>query len=339
LSSLFPRPRRVVAAALLAALAAGAADQSARAEPQGWPLRPITVLVGASPGRPLDVAARTLLPHVERQLRKARFVIVNQAGNGGEKAAADLAAAEPDGYTLGFIGTPALLTPLIERRPAYTIESFTYVARLTADPVVLVVAAASPMRSLRDFLGRARRDPGALSGATPGNASATHLALLQFEQLAGIQLEHVPFAGPAQARGAVLNGPAAFATLPLSDAATPLRDGKLRALGLAAPRRSSLLPDAPTFREQGIELEAAATRGLVAPRGLDPGIAARLADAVRRAIADEAYRAQPEIQIATTAFLDGAAYAEFVRAEYARIGRLWAEQPWTPRRTATEPGR
>ncbi|MCC7427625.1 MAG: tripartite tricarboxylate transporter substrate binding protein [Alphaproteobacteria bacterium] len=289
------------------------------------------MLVGFPAGGANDVAARTFLPFVEHNLPGASFVVLNRPGGGGAVAAAELARAQADGYTLGFIGMPTLVSRLHDGRASYTLDGFTFIASLVADPVAFVVAAASPIRRLSDLIERARRDPRALAGGTLGVGGAQHLAILQLERATGIQLSHVPFTGSAPVRAAVQGGHTAFAALSLSDAGRLIQEGKLRGLAVAAEQRLPALPDLPTCREQGLDLLAASTRGVAAPRGLLPAIRARLETALKRAVEDPDYRAQSDAQFVTVSFQDSGRYEAFIRAEHARLGRLWAEAPWLQR--------
>ena len=174
--------------------------------PKAWaayPDRPITMIVAFPPGGGTDAAARTLARFMQMALGQP-VVVNNRAGAGGELGFSELARARPDGYTIGFINTPNVVTIPIERRVRYRLEDFSLIANVVDDPGAFFVLADSPFRTLADLVAHAKAKPEDVTYGTSGIGSDDHLAALAFERLAGVKLTHVPFAGASAVRNALL---------------------------------------------------------------------------------------------------------------------------------------
>jgi tripartite-type tricarboxylate transporter receptor subunit TctC len=301
--------------------ASGARAQAA------YPERPITLIVAYPPGGGTDIAARTLAQFLERELRQA-VVVLNRAGAGGEIGFAELARARPDGYTIGFINTPNILTMPIERRTRYALEDFAPIANLVDDPGGFFVPAGSPHRTLADLVAYARANPEAVTYATTGIGSDDHLAGLAFSRLANVQMTHVPYNGASQTRNALLTRQVTIASVNMSEGLPDVQQGLARALGQMAPTRWEGMPDVPTFREQGFDVVQSSMRGLAAPAGVPPEILRRLSDAVSSIMEDPEFRRLATQQVLPLRFLGPDAYRAELRGLTQGYRRLWAEHPW-----------
>lgn len=312
----------------LLGLAAGytvfAATRPARA---AWPERPVTMIVAFPPGGGTDVAARTLARFLERELGQS-VVVLNRGGAGGEIGWAELARARPDGYTIGFINTPNLLTIPIERQARFKLEDFAPVANVVDDPGGFFVPPDSRFRSLGDLVTYARAHPGEVTYGTTGIGSDDHLATLAFQRLAGVELNHVPFSGAAQVRNAILGKQIDIAAMNMGEGLADMRQGQLRPLGQMAENRWDQTPEVPTFREQGFDVVQGSMRGLAAPAGVPAEVQERLAAAVRRVMQDPEFRRLAEQQGLPLRYLGPDDY----RRELARMRddyqQLWAAHPW-----------
>ena len=171
-----------------------------------WPEdRPIEFLVAYAPGGSTDVMARAMQPFLEKRL-DAKIVIVNRPGAAGEIAYTALSKAKPDGYTFAFINTPGFVSTRVQRRVGYEETSIRPVARIVDDPTVLAVSNDATYKSLDDFVQAAKAAPGKLSVGTSGVGTDDHLMMVQLEQLTGITLTHVPFAGASESATALMGG-------------------------------------------------------------------------------------------------------------------------------------
>lgn len=280
-------PRRVVAAAL-AALAFGAA---AGAAAQGWPDRPLTMVVPFPPGGVADTVARPLAEALAKELRQP-VVIENKVGAGGAVGIGTAARAPADGYTLLLALSSISILPeadvLLGRRPAYTLAQFRPIARLTADPTVLVVRADAPWKTLAEFIADARAKPGAYNYGSSGNYGTMHVPMEMLKASAGFRMTHIPYTGAGPAVLALLGGQVdAIASGPAT-VAQHIRAGKLRALAHWGDKPLASLPEVPSLTQLGHPARFAQWSGLFVAAGTPEPIVARLRAATRKVAADAA---------------------------------------------------
>lgn len=285
------------------------------------------MIVAFAAGGGTDVAARTLGRAMEKDLGQS-VVIVNRAGAGGEIGWGELARARPDGYTIGFINTPNIVTIPIERRARYRLEDFSPIANIVDDPCGYWVNGDSAIRTLDDLVRAARAAPGTIAYGTTGVGSDDHLATLAFERIAGIQLLHVPFAGSSQVRNAILSRTIQLAAMNIAEGLPDQRAGLLRALGQMRDGRWSAVPELPTFRELGFDIVQSSMRGVAAPAGMPAPVLARLAGAVEFALRDEEFLRSAAQQDLPLRYLGPDAYLTALRAMRDEYAALWAQHPW-----------
>lgn len=296
-----------------------------------YPTKPITMIVAFSPGGGTDVVARALAPFIEKNLGGgARIVVVNRTGAGGEVGFAALAAAAPDGYTIGFVNTPPLLTIPIERKAQFhDWRHFDLLGNVVDDPGNFSVHADTPVKNLAELAALAKTQPGKLTYGTTGIGSDDHLAMLMFERIAGVKLNHVPFRGAADVRGAIAARQIDVASINIGEALQAQKGGlALRNLGQMSPARTTLAPDLPTFREQGYAIELSSLRGMAAPRGLPADIRERLVKAVAASVADPEFQSQAARLFAPIRFLPPAQFEALLRDADTAFRELWKIMPW-----------
>lgn len=327
------RAARTAAAALrswmLLACAVLAAMPTAAAA--AYPEQPINMIVAYAPGGGTDLIARMIAPFIERNLGEgARIVVVNRPGAGGSIGFAALAAAPADGYTIGFINTPNVLTTPIERTDAkFTWQSYDLLGNLVDDPGNFAVHADSPIKTLADLVAFAKANPDVVTVGTTGAGSDDHLAMLLFQKGAGIRMTHVPFKGASEVRTALTGRQIVVGAINLGEALQYQKGGTpLRNLGQMSAQRTALAPDLPTFREQRFEIELASLRGLAAPKGLPAPIRERLVKAVEQAAADPKFQAQAAAAFAPLRYLSPSMYEAELRQGDAQFRQLWKEMPW-----------
>lgn len=294
-----------------------------------WPEdRPINVIVAYSPGGSTDVAARAFLPFVEKHLEGAEFAVINRPGAGGEVGTTELATAEPDGYTIGFLNSPSFLQKPYERETRYTKDDFTYIANLVYDPGAYAVKADSDIKTLDDYIAWAKENPRRMTVATAGVGTDDHLTLARFNDLAGVQLTLVPFAGDAPSIQAVLGGHVKSAGLNLSPYMNWVKEGELRVVAIASDKRVDMAPDIPTFQEQGIDLIGGSARGLGGPAGLPEDVVDQLSAAIEKAVKDPEFVAQSEKQYVPLRYMNSAEYKQFIDEQDAMVKAQWEKDPW-----------
>jgi tripartite-type tricarboxylate transporter receptor subunit TctC len=274
----------IIAAALLVG---GAAPSWA----EGYPTRPVRVVVGFNAGGPTDVIARLVAQKLSDSLGQ-NFVVENMPGAGGNLASGQVARATPDGYTIMVISTGFMVNPSLYAHVPYDpIKDFAPITLVAASPNVVVVNPQIPAKTLPELVQLIRDNPGKYSYAGPGVGSTPHLGGELFRLTYKLDLVHVPFTGAAPAVQATIGGhtPIAFTALPSSLSA--IQAGQVRAIGLAATERAEQVPDVPTFAEQGVkDQEADTLTGIVVPAGTPKEIVDLLARTIAKGVA------QPDVQ-------------------------------------------
>jgi len=234
---------------IAAAIAAPALPRIAWA--QSWPSKPIRVIVPFSAGSTIDIVSRIVFDPLSQQLGQS-IIVENRAGAGGTLGAAAVARVEPDGYTLLVNSSAHSATPAIYANAPYdTARDFAAVASLGSSPNVTVISPAKGFKTLQELVAAAKAKPGTITYATAGLGSATHLSTERFRYSAGFEGIHVPFKGMPEALTEVMTGRVDFSCSSFVAALPFIRDGKLRALAVTTPKRSSALPDVPTSLEAG----------------------------------------------------------------------------------------
>ena len=252
----------------------------------GYPGRPVRVVVGFPAGGPTDVIARLVAQKLSDALGQ-QFFVENVGGAGGNIASGQVARAAPDGYTIMAISTGFVVNPSLYAKVPYdAVKDFEPVTLVAVSPNVVVVNPAVPAKSLPELVKLIKDNPGKYSFAGPGVGSTPHLGGELFRLTFNLDLVHVPFTGAAPAVQATIGGhtPIAFTALPSSFSA--IQAGQVRALGVAASERAPAIPDVPTYAEQGIkDQEADTITGIVAPAGTPKEIVDLLSREIARAVA------------------------------------------------------
>jgi len=298
---------------------------TASAVAQPYPAKPVRIISPFPPGQATDIMARLVADNLAQSLGQP-FLVENRAGAGGALGTEVAAKAAPDGYTLvmGTIG-PLAISPALYSKLGYDpVRDFAPISNLGLTPQTLVVSASSGMKTLKDFVERARAKP--VDYASSGNGSASHLAMEMFRSASGVQLSHIPFKGSSDAQTQVLAGRVEVMFDAIPGVAAQIKAGKLRALGIASSERSPFFPDVPTIAEQGYPgFAAVGWIGIAAPARTPDAILDRLNAEVRRAIA------KPEVKerLYSLSFLPvGDArehFAAFIREEVAKWAKVVKE--------------
>lgn len=313
--------RRAFAASAIAALAAPRLAHAA------WPERPLQLIVPFAAGGGTDISARTMAQFLERELGQP-VVVQNRPGAGGEIGLSALADARPDGYTIGIINTPGIVTIPIERSPRWSLASFTFIAGVVEDPTTFAVHPESPIRSIADLVAAARAKPGEVTVGTQGVGSAGHISALLLEQAAGIRFECVSYAGSAPAAVALMRRDIQVTTASLGESLTFAQQQPWRVLGLMSAERSEFARDVPTFKEAGYDIRGGSLRGIGAPAGLPEAVVRRLASAISNVLRQPEFRETSARTFQPLRFLDSADYVTYLREADAAHRALWRMRPW-----------
>ena len=249
-------------AALFLSLGLGAAVGA-----QDWPTKTVRVVVPFGPGSTPDIVARLVAEGLQQKYPGSTFLVENKPGASGNLGTDIVAKAAPDGSTLGVsIGGPlAINTLLFSRLPYDPRKDIAPIAQLVTQPSVLVVTAELGISSVAELVSLLKKNPGKYNFASIGNGSLSHLAMEAIALKAGAQLVHVPYASSPQAVTAVIRNDAQMACLPAISVTAQAAAGTVKILAVSTAIRSPYLPDVPTLREAGIDVEADAWNGLISP--------------------------------------------------------------------------
>jgi tripartite-type tricarboxylate transporter receptor subunit TctC len=251
-----------------------------------YPAKPIHILVGFPPGGAVDVVARTLGQALAAKLGQP-VIVENKPGASTNIAVKSLIDAPPDGYTLMLTANSLASNMALFSPPPFDAEKdVAPVALVGRVPVVIAANASSEYASLAQLVAAAKAKPGTINYASPGNGSTPHLAVELFAASAGIKLAHIPYKGGAPAITDVLGGQLPLVAVNALEVAPHVKAGKLRVLASMSAKRPALLPDAPTIAESGYPgFEASVWYGVIAPAKTPPDVIAKLAAAVKDALA------------------------------------------------------
>jgi tripartite-type tricarboxylate transporter receptor subunit TctC len=217
-----------------------------------FPVKPIRILIGFTPGGGPDITARYIAQKLTEEF-KQQVIVDNRPGAGGTIAANLAATANPDGYTLLSVSSAHAVAPAIyEKLPYDTHRDLTGITQTAVSKYVLVVALSTGVNSLKDLLALARAKPGQLNFSSAGVGSGTHFAGELLKSMAKIDVLHVPFKGIPEAMTEAMTGRAQFFMSPIASAVSLVRGGKVRGLGVSSLQRDALLPDMPTIAEAGV---------------------------------------------------------------------------------------
>lgn len=290
---------------------------------QGYPNKPVHVIISFTPGSSTDIVGRIVMQKVAEHWGQP-VVPENRAGAGGSIGSAAVARAAPDGYTLLINSSAHAVNPAIYAKLPYdTLKVFIDVAPLAVQPNVLVVSGTSPYATLMDVVNAARAKPDALNFGHAGIGSGTHLNTERFIAAAGIKVTEIPFKGTPEVITNIFGGSIDCYWAPISAAMSNIKSGRLRPLAVSTPKRNSQLPEVPTTGEAGVSgADAPLWFGLWAPAGTPADIVAKISADVRRALADPGVREKLANLGNDTMDMPPEEFARFVRSEmdaYARI--------------------
>lgn len=277
---------------LALATAFAASIFGADAPAQGYPTKPVRLVVGFAPGGAADTVGRALASGLSRELGQP-IVIENRAGAGSSIAADNVAKSPPDGYSV-LIASPAAISvnPALNPKLPYKASDLMPIAKVSSSPLVIVVNPGTGIKSVKELVAAATKAPGTLNYATSGVGSAPHFGAAYFSQVTGVKMVHVPFKGGSPAVVSVVSGDTqvTFATPP--SVLGMVKGGRLRALAVTSPERSALMPEIPGMREAGVpDYAIAFWYGLFVPVGTPPEIVKKLFDATIAATQRPEYKA------------------------------------------------
>ena len=314
-------------AALIAAGGlATAAAWSPQVQAQGYPSKPIRVVVGYAPGGSADAGARPLARVLETLLGQP-LIMEYKPGAAGGVAMEYTAKAPPDGYTLYYFDSgPLTVAPHLNKTSYDSLASFTFLGHVCGSGSMLVVHPATPFSSVADVVAASKRDPAKWSYGTSGVGGPHHLSGEYFKSVTGAQLLHIPYKGGGPAMTDLMGGQVPMLFSSLGPVVGAVKSGKIRALAVTSPTRSGAFPDVPTMDEAGLKgFDSTAWYGLLAPAGLAPEVSLRLTQALAKAGEDKNLQSQLNATGCDAEFLGPAQTVEKIKADFAKWGRVVKE--------------
>jgi tripartite-type tricarboxylate transporter receptor subunit TctC len=290
-----------------------------------FPSRPITIVNPFPPGGQADLSGRPLAAAMEKVLKQP-VVLTNKPGAAGAVGMQSVAVAKPDGYTIS-ITVPAISTlpevdKLFGRPPVITRDQFAPIARINADPCLIVVNAERPWKSVKELLDDAKKRPGEITFASSGIYGASHVPMEMMLQAAGAKMRHLPTAGGGPATTAVLGGHADLWCSTIGPATPHVKSGKFRALAVTSATRQPFFPDAPTLKELGYDVEYYLWIGLFAPTATPAPVMKALRDAVKQAVEDPGFKSALEKIQSPLAYQDADDFKAWWDADSARLAEV-----------------
>jgi tripartite-type tricarboxylate transporter receptor subunit TctC len=303
--------------------AAALAAFSLQASAQGYPSKPVHMIISFTPGSSTDIVGRVVSQKLS-EIWGQPVVAENRPGAGGSIGTAMVTKSAPDGYTLLIDSSAHSVTPAMYANLPYdSLKDVVEIAAFAGQPNVLVVAPESKIKSVADLIAEAKARPGQINFASAGVGSGTHLNLEKFKLATGIDVTHIPYKGTPEVVSDLIGGRVTCYFAPISAAISFIQQGKLRAVAVSSAKRSSQLPDIPTVAEAGVPgFEFTLWFGLWGPGGMSADLVDKINKDVNRALASPDVKDRLGKLGNDTMIMTPAEYARFVRQEmdvYAKI--------------------
>jgi hypothetical protein len=303
---------------------AGLAAVSAQAQ-DAFPGRAISMVVPFPPGGVADVTGRPTAIALEKALKQT-VSIANRPGAGGAVGNAAVANAKPDGYTLLMALSSITVIPeadkLFNRKPAYTLDQLAPIALVSADPVILVVHPSLPVKTVKEVIALARKQPGELSYSSSGVYGALHMPMEMFLHATQLKMRHVPTTGGGPALTQLLGGHVTMSAGGPAAITSHVKAGKLRPIVTWGAERHPNYKEVPTFKEQGYDIVYYIWAGLFAPAATPEPVIKVLRDGVRQAVNDAEFKNQMAKVNSPIKYLDAPDFAKYVEADAKRLAAV-----------------
>src|SRR6266852_5334597 len=286
---------------------------------QTWPEKPVRLIVPFGPGSTPDVVMRLLADQLQQKLGQ-NFIVENKPGASGNIGTDAVAKAEPDGYTVGLsIGGPLGINPLLFCKLPYDPQKdLALITMLTTQPSALAVNTSLGVNSVAELIALLKKNPGRYNYGSIGNGSLSHLAMEAIALKSGTTMVHIPYPGSPQAMTAVLRNDVQMGCLPAIAVTPHIASGQVKILAISLGQRSALMPGIPTLKEAGIDVEADAWNGLIAPARTPEAIIAKIQSVVTDALAEPAIREKLATQFMEPIPTTPAQFRAKINADLAR---------------------
>ena len=281
-----------------------------------YPDKPLNLIVAFSAGGSTDVMSRLIAEGLEKELGQ-KVAVINKPGAGGEIGFTAIAKAKPDGYTIGAVNLPTLITITLMRPDTvkYSVDDFEKIANVVLDPATITVNADSPFQNLTDLIKYAEEHPKAVTIGNSGVGTSGYMNILYFNAIMNLETTAVPFEGDAPCKAALLGNHIMGSAVKISEADAYLTEGTMRTLGVMADERLANYPDIPTFKEQGVDMVSASARGIAAPKGVPQDIIETLSKAVEKVVKSDFFVQKAAAMNMPLNYIPTEEYKEFFKSQ------------------------
>jgi tripartite-type tricarboxylate transporter receptor subunit TctC len=290
-----------------------------------YPSRPVTMIVPFPPGGVADITGRPTAAALEKILKQP-VAVTNRPGAGGAVGNAAVANAKPDGYTVLMALSSISVIPeadkLFDRKPAYALDQLAPIALISADPVILVVHPSLPVKTLKEVIALARKQPGELSFSSSGVYGALHMPVEMFMHAAKLKMRHVPTTGGGPAITQLLGGHVTMTVGGPAAISSHVKAGKMRTIASWGAERHPNYPDVPTLKEQGYDVVYYIWAGMFVPAATPAPVIKVLRDATRQAVADPEFKSQMAKFNSPVHYLDAPEFAKYLDADAKRLAAV-----------------
>jgi len=307
---------------LLAVFALGVLFTTSAIAAETYPNKPVRMIIPFGAGGSTDVLIRIIATRLPKVLGQ-QVVIDNRTGAGSLIGTEIAAKSNPDGYTLLATGTPFVIVPnLYKKTPFHPLRDFAPIMEMASQPYGLVVHPSLPVKSVKDLIALAKKEPGKLDYASSGQGGAMHLFQALFVSMAGLDMVHVPYKGSGPVRSDLLGGQIKIGCIGLSSIINHHKAGQLRIIAVTTAKRSPELPNIPSIGETVPGYDAALWTGLLAPRGTPAAAIQRIHSEVTKLLQTPEVRKAYEKLGTDIVATDPKTFGKFVAAEYAKWGKV-----------------
>lgn len=288
----------------------------------------IEIIVGFSAGSATDLNARMLAPYLEDELGTS-VTIANREGGGGEIGWTALANAKPDGYTMGVINSPAFQRPIENPDTCqFTIDSYIPVGNMVTDPGVILVGADSPINSIEDLVAAAKANPGGVTVSVTGLNTSEARAINTLAKTFDVEFQLVPYDGSTEGINALIGNHVQVSCQNVGDILPQLAQGNVKPIAVGSQERSDLLPDVPTYKEQGLDFNQFSMRTFCVPAGTDPEIVSILEAAIAAVMENPEFVKQAEEANILLDYQDSASMTQIYKDLDTQWRAEWEANPW-----------
>lgn len=291
-----------------------------------YPSKPIKIIVPSKAGGSTDTTARLFVKTAKKYMDGADFVIKNVPGSGGQKGFEEIARSKPDGHTIGLIFTTQVVAHVVSNRARYTLDSFHVIGNMMQDPLIIAVPAKSKVKDLKDFIELAKTKK--LTVAVNGIGSDDFVAAKKFENHTGVSFNLMPTKGSTEQKAMILGGHIDASFMNLTQMQAQHKAKTARVIALLDANRSDILPDVATAAEQGVDVAMTATRGWVAPTGIDNDIATKLDTLLADVMSDEEFIEACTKDVMILYPMSGPSYLEYLAKLQAETKTFFDTTPW-----------